>query len=190
MEVFRRAAAIARAEWKREGQLVIGPSSRPKLERLTRNLTTIADMLLVRDQLSAEAAALYNEALPFTYKLRGLEHTDVARIYDRIAAALCLQLEQLSPGLPGHTNVGYLEPGLHFQNPEHLPPICAQLNRKIEYACLKSLRIRENHHRHLEAQRATRGGLYFNDGYDASASAGGLLSESLEVGFSVVSIAC
>jgi hypothetical protein len=77
-------------------------------------------------------------------------------VLDRMAAALCLQLEQLSPGEPGFTHVGYKEPALTFHTctsattattttttaagtttttptaDQPLPAVCDRLNRKIE----------------------------------------------------------
>ena len=158
ISVFRRAAQIAKDEWRNGGANVVDKYTRWKLERFAQSLTRLADLLLSRNHLASEAATLYNEVLPYMYKLRGFEHTDVARIFDRIAAALSLQVEQLSPGQPGYTTPGYNDPGLMFSPVDCLPPTVQKLLRKIEYACLKSLRIRENHHRHFEAQRAIRSG--------------------------------
>lgn len=157
MSVFRRAIAVARAEWREEGSHAVGERSRHRLETLARSLTRLGDLLLTREHCALEAARLYNEVLPCMFQLRGPNHTDVARIFDRIAAALGLHIEQAAQGQPGLTNVGYTEPGLVFAPLATLPPSCADILHKIEHACLRSLRLRENHHHHVEAQRAIHG---------------------------------
>eukprot|EP00750_Incisomonas_marina_P031819 INCI8316.3.p1 GENE.INCI8316.3~~INCI8316.3.p1 ORF type:complete len:1645 (+),score=286.82 INCI8316.3:413-5347(+) len=157
MSVFRRAIAVARSEWREEGSHAVGQRSRHRLETLANSMTRLGDLLLTREHCALEAARLYNEVLPYTFQLRGPNHTDVARIFDRIAAALGLHIEQAAQGQPGLTNVGYTEPGLVFSPVATLPPSCADILHKIEHACLRSLRLRENHHHHVEAQRAIHG---------------------------------